>query len=102
LPGLCVIAMPAPPPAAAADALLQPLTPSCGAVQRDRNRVAVLEWLYEVDGRDQPGHPRAHTYTGLAQQYQALLGRWLLEELTEAWHLEGADGAAASAGPAEG
>lgn len=60
----------------------------CDPVQRDRNRTAVLEFLYEADGRDDPAHPHAFTYTGLARQYQAAFGRWLLEQLTESWHLD--------------
>lgn len=77
-----------PDPDALIDALLAPLAPPCHPVQRDRNRAAVLEFLYAADGRDDPAHPHAFTYTGLAQQYHQIFGRWLLEQLTEAWHLD--------------
>lgn len=78
-------------PSALIDALLLPLAAPCAPVQRDRNRTAVLEFLFEADGREDPTHPHAFTYTGLARQYQAAFGRWLLEQLTESWHLDDDD-----------
>ena len=33
------------------------------------NRNLVLGALYELDGRNDPNHPYAHTYTGLYQKF---------------------------------
>ena len=33
------------------------------------NRNLVLGALYELDGRNDPAHPYAHTYTGLYQKF---------------------------------
>mgnify|MGYP006282035417 CR=1 FL=1 len=55
-------------------------------VQYDRNRAEVMEFLYWMDGRDDPEHPHAHTYTGLADAFRYVAGELLLEELTTFWH----------------
>lgn len=55
-------------------------------VQYDRNRAEVMEFLYWMDGRDDPEHPYAHTYTGLADAFRYVAGELLLEELTTSWH----------------
>lgn len=55
-------------------------------VQYDRNRAEVMEFLYWMDGRDDPEHPYAHTYTGLADAFRYVTGARWLEELTNVWH----------------
>lgn len=37
-------------------------------IEEDRKRVKRLNELYDLDGRDDPNHPHAHTYTGLYQE----------------------------------
>lgn len=58
----------------------------CDDVQFDRNRAAVLDYLYALDGRDDEAHPLRHTYTRLAENFKALLGQLVLDELTRGWH----------------
>jgi len=60
--------------------------PPSRSVQLDRNRAALLEHLYQRDGRGNPAHPHAFTYTGLAAATRAQLGAAALELWTEAWH----------------
>ena len=37
-------------------------------VAEDRARVERMDELFRLDGRDDPSHPHAHTYTGLYQE----------------------------------
>ena len=37
-------------------------------IEEDRARVERLDELFRLDGRDNPSHPHAHTYTGLYQE----------------------------------
>ncbi|MEN9859959.1 MAG: hypothetical protein RLZZ515_441 [Cyanobacteriota bacterium] len=60
----------------------------CDDVQLQRNRSAVLDYLYEVDGRSDPNHKYAFTYTNLVETYRYRLGQMLLEEVTRNWHFE--------------
>lgn len=69
-------------------------------VQQDQNRADFMEFLYQADGRDDPEHPFAKTYTGLFQSYAYEIGRLTLVDLAESWHsfeitqvLEEVDGA---------
>jgi hypothetical protein len=57
------------------------------------NRAALLEWLYHLDGRQDPAHPSHSLYTGLADKYRYEFGTAVLETLTRCWHEEGARGA---------
>lgn len=38
----------------------------------DQARVALLEHLYQHDGREDKAHPLHNTYTGLYQKYTAI------------------------------
>lgn len=49
------------------------------------NRSAYLEYLYRLDGRDNPSHPRHSLYTGLAQEYRYQLGLQVEEEIVRRW-----------------
>lgn len=59
----------------------------CDDIQFDRNRAAVLEFLYELDGRGNGDHPQHHTYTQLAENFKEAIGQLVLDELTRGWHL---------------
>jgi len=59
----------------------------CDDIQFDRNRAAVLEFLYELDGRGSGEHPQHHTYTQLAENFKLAVGQLVLDELTRGWHL---------------
>lgn len=56
------------------------------------NRAALLEWLYHLDGRQDPAHPSHSLYTGLADKYRYEFGSVVLEALTRSWHEEGGRG----------
>jgi hypothetical protein len=58
----------------------------CDDVQFDRNRAAVLDYLYELDGRGDEHHPLRHTYTALAENFKEVMGQLVLDELTRGWH----------------
>lgn len=55
-------------------------------VQEDQNRADFLEFLYIADERDNPDHPRAHTYTGLFEAYCFLVGEVVLASMVAGWH----------------
>jgi hypothetical protein len=57
-------------------------------VQEDQNRADFMEFLYNLDERSSPGHPRHHTYTGLFQDYALCLGIAALQDISKEWHLE--------------
>ena len=60
---------------------------SASAVVRDnQNRQALLEWLYSLDGRQEPSHPRHGVYTALYGDTLHALGRAALAALGEQWH----------------
>lgn len=63
--------------------------PAAEGVQYELNRAAVMEWLYCLDGRQEPTHPDHSLYTGLAGKYRLKLGSLALECLTRGWHEEG-------------
>ena len=45
------------------------MKPGAEDVTAMNNRNLVLGALYELDGRNDPSHPYAHTYTGLYQKF---------------------------------
>jgi|DEB0MinimDraft_3_1074331.scaffolds.fasta_scaffold66689_3 hypothetical protein len=45
------------------------MKPGAEDVTAMNNRNLVLGALYELDGRHDPSHPYAHTYTGLYQKF---------------------------------
>ena len=54
-------------------------------VQEDRDRVELIEELYRLDNRDDPGHLHHHTYTGLYQEI-LIYERWAREyPIYEKW-----------------
>ena len=57
-----------------------------GQTRQDQNRADFLEFLYYADGRDNPEHPLANTYTGLFQDYCYLVGEAVLASLVTGWH----------------
>ena len=60
-------------------------------IQEDQNRADFMEFLYELDERSSPDHPRHHTYTGLFSDYAFALGLSALEDISRQWHLETPD-----------
>ncbi len=34
-----------------------------------RNRLILTDWIYRLDGRNDPNHPHHATYTGLYQEF---------------------------------
>ena len=50
------------------------MTASYGACDLEamNNRLLWLEYLYELDGRDKPDHPKHGIFTGLAKTYALL------------------------------
>lgn len=60
--------------------------PTCAAARPDQNRQDLLEWLYQLDGREDPAHPQHARYTGLYQAMAERLGRAQLAGLAQAWH----------------
>lgn len=57
-------------------------------IQEDQNRADFMEFLYELDERSSPDHPRHHTYTGLFSDYAFSLGFEALEDISRQWHLD--------------
>ena len=49
--------------------LVKPTLPGAQDQTAMSNRTIALEWLYRLDGRDDPNHPQHHTYSGLAQEF---------------------------------
>ncbi|MGA1641113.1 MAG: hypothetical protein ACO4AL_12285 [Steroidobacteraceae bacterium] len=68
-------------------------SPAPEASRYGLNRAAILEWLYNLDGRQDPSHPQHSLYTGLADKYRYEFGTTVLECLTRCWHEEGQRGA---------
>jgi hypothetical protein len=62
--------------------------PSCYGM----NRAALMEWLYHLDGRQEPSHPLHSLYTGLADKYRHEFGSVVLESLARTWHEGGSRG----------
>jgi len=56
------------------------------AVRANQNRQALLEWLYSLDGRQRPDHPRHGVYTALHADTLHALGSAALAALAERWH----------------
>ena len=46
--------------------------PGAEDTEAQNNRIIWLQYLYELDGRDQPNHPKRGIYTGLAKAYALL------------------------------
>jgi hypothetical protein len=55
-------------------------------VRQDQNRADFMEYLFLMDGRDNPDHPYAFTYTGLFSSYAVALGTAALQDIQEEWH----------------
>ena len=55
-------------------------------VQLDQNRADFMEFLYELDGRDDPSHPYAKTYTGLHEAFALEIGFLTLKDIAADWH----------------
>lgn len=68
-----------------------------GSVQYDRNRAAILETLFELDGRSHENHPHRHCYTALVEDCRARIGADQLEAITRAFHLGDGPGTLRSA-----
>lgn len=49
-------------------------------VLEDGNRQALLEVLYHLDGRNDPGHEHHSTFTGLFEKYALQVGRTLFHD----------------------
>lgn len=59
---------------------------TCAAAQPDQNRQDLLEWLYLLDGRDDPSHDQHACYTGLYMKTVERLGREMLTSLERGFH----------------
>ena len=46
--------------------------PGAEDLEAQANRQIWLDYLYSLDGRDQPNHPKRGIYTGLAKAYALL------------------------------
>lgn len=62
-------------------------TQTCAVAQPDQNRQDLLDWLYVLDGRDNPEHEYHASYTALYLNYIETIGRWTLKGLENEWHL---------------
>lgn len=49
------------------------------------NRSRFLEYLYRLDGREDPSHPRHSLYTGLAEKYRYQLGQQVMDDIVTRW-----------------
>ncbi|MGA1770622.1 MAG: hypothetical protein ACO4CP_12585 [Steroidobacteraceae bacterium] len=58
-----------------------PCTPE--GIETDRNRVALLDALYEEDGRGSSDHPLHGTYTGLYKAFCTRIGRIVVDQIVE-------------------
>lgn len=56
-----------------------PCTPE--GIDVDRNRVALLDALYEEDGRGSADHPLRGTYTGLYETFCTKIGRIIVDQI---------------------
>ena len=56
-----------------------------GAINRWSNRTHFLDYLYRLDGRDDPEHPRHAVYTGLMTEYRYRIGQQVIDELVTRW-----------------
>lgn len=65
----------------AGDALIPPESTPDYEVNRSR----FLEYLYQLDGRDNPDHPDHALYTGLAQEYRIVIGEQIIEHIVRNW-----------------
>lgn len=54
------------------------------AVDVGAKRQELLELLFRADGRDEPGHPHAFTYTGLAMEFHRRVGQAMIDTLLKA------------------
>lgn len=55
------------------------------------NRVRFLEYLYRLDGRDNPEHPDHCLYTGLFQKHALAVGMYCLDTIVQDWATCGPD-----------
>lgn len=49
------------------------------------NRSRFLEYLYKLDGRDNPAHPDHALYTGLAMEYRVRIGQQIMDHIVTNW-----------------
>lgn len=65
------------------------LTSGTSGVQRDRNRVAMMEFLYKLYRRDEAPLGLRSTYTGLMERFRHDLAAGLVAHMEETWHESG-------------
>lgn len=51
------------------------------------NRTRFLEYLYLLDGRDNPEHSDHALYSGLVQEYRIVIGQQVIEHIVRNWEL---------------
>lgn len=61
------------------------LIPPGSNPEYELNRSRFLEYLYKLDGRDDPSHPNHSLFTGLAEQYRVKLGQQVMDEVVSRW-----------------
>lgn len=49
------------------------------------NRTRFLEYLYKLDGREDPAHPNHALYTGLMQEYRYIIGQQVIDDIVTRW-----------------
>lgn len=63
------------------------LIPPGSTPEYELNRTRFLEYLYLLDGRDNPEHPDHALYSGLAQEYRISIGKQVIEHIVRNWEL---------------
>jgi hypothetical protein len=61
------------------------LIPPGSTPEYELNRSRFLEYLYRLDGRDDPGHTNHALYTGLMEEYRYLIGQQVVDDIVTRW-----------------
>lgn len=61
------------------------LIPPGSTPEHEINRTRFLEYLYRLDGRDNPSHPNHALYSGLMQEYRYVIGQQVIDEIVTRW-----------------
>lgn len=61
------------------------LIPPGSTPEYELNRTRFLEYLYQVDGREDPTHPNHALYTGLAEECRQRIGQQVMDEIVTRW-----------------
>ena len=61
------------------------LIPPGSTPEYEINRTRFLEYLYKLDGREDPSHPNHALYTGLMQDYRYAIGQQVIDGIVTRW-----------------